>query len=71
MAKVSESKKNIFVQGTDFLSDAWAEVKKVHYPSREETIRETFRTLFLLIVVAFFLSMTDFIVGRIVQSLLT
>ncbi|MFN8390877.1 MAG: preprotein translocase subunit SecE [Bdellovibrionota bacterium] len=70
MAKEA-AKKNIIAQGVDFSNESWAELKKVHAPSRQETIMLTLRVLMMVCLFGVFLGLTDLIVGKIMQSLLT
>lgn len=69
MAK--EETKNIVTRGVEFSQESWAELKKVHSPTRQETMLLTMRVFFLLCIFGVFLGLTDLIVGWAMQSILT
>jgi preprotein translocase SecE subunit len=46
-----------------FLKDSWLELKKVHHPSRPETIQATIVVLAMVVTVALFLGTVDMILG--------
>ncbi len=46
-----------------FLQDAWQELKKVHRPSRQETVQATMVVLAMVVTVAAFLGSVDFFLG--------
>lgn len=46
-----------------FLKDSWLELKKVHAPTRQETIQATIVTLIMLFFVSLFLGGVDFLLG--------
>lgn len=54
-----------------FMKDAWAEIKKVHFPTKAETIQSTVGVLFLLILFSVFLGLTDVVVGKVMQEIMT
>ena len=54
-----------------FFRSAYAELKKVHAPTREETVRTTIVVVIMMIFFAFFLSVADYGVGRIMTAVLT
>ncbi len=70
MAK-QETKTNAISQGITFLSDSKEEIKKVHFPNRQETIQWTILVLAMLIAFSFFLGAADWIVGGIMREVLT
>lgn len=51
----------MFERLTTFLKEARIELKKVTWPTREETIRYTMTVIVISVVVAFFLGGLDFI----------
>jgi preprotein translocase SecE subunit len=71
MAKEAAPSKNIIAQGIDFSTESWAELKKVHAPSRQETVMLTIRVLMMVCLFGIFLGLTDLIVGKLMQSILT
>lgn len=48
-----------------------AELKKVHMPSRQETIQATLEVFLMLVVLAFFLGLADLLLARLMQAVLT
>jgi preprotein translocase SecE subunit len=70
MAKVETERKNPISRGIDFTTQSWEELKKVHAPTKQETIQATLVVLVMLIMFATFLGITDFLVGQAMQSIL-
>ena len=62
---------NPITRGVEFYKDSLEEVKKVHYPSREETIRMTIVVIIAVIFFATFLGLADLVVGKLMRSILT
>jgi preprotein translocase SecE subunit len=63
--------KNVVVRSANFFQESVAELKKVHTPTRQETIMLTTRVFFLLCLFGVFLGLTDLIVGSVMQYVLT
>lgn len=63
--------KNPISSAAQFCRESWAELKKVHTPTRQETIQATMVVFVMVVIVAVFLGLTDFVVGRIMQAILT
>ncbi len=59
------------VRGANFLGEVWAEMKKVHWPTRKETYAATVIVLVVTIIVAVFLGVVDFAVSHMVQAILS
>jgi len=53
-----------------FLQEVWAELKKVHWPTRSETNAATVVVLVLVALVALYLGVVDFILSQVVQAIL-
>ena len=53
-----------------FLQEVWAELKKVHWPSRKETYAATAVVLVVVGIVALYLGMVDFALSQIIQVIL-
>ncbi len=70
MAKVQE-KKNVVVRSVDFATESWDELKKVHPPTKQETIQVTILVVFLVVLFGAFLGLTDKIVGEVMKNVLT
>ena len=52
-----------------FFRDAQIEVRKVVWPTRDETVKATFFVLVMVLVVAVFLWLLDLLLGSIVKTL--
>lgn len=72
-AKVAgkEESKNIIGQSVGFMRESWVELKKVQKPTRQEATQATVSVLFLVVVFAVFLGFIDFLLGKLMQVLLT
>lgn len=53
-----------------FLQEVWAELKKVHWPTRKETYAATVVVLVIVVIVALFLGVVDFALSQVVQLVL-
>ena len=71
MAHPPEETSNPISQGIQFTQESWEEIKKVHPPTREETIRATIVVIVMIAFFAIFLGLADLVVGRMMQSVLT
>jgi preprotein translocase subunit SecE len=58
------------LRASTFLGEVWAELRKVHWPSRKETYAATVVVLVVTFVVATFLGVVDFAISRFVQTIL-
>ena len=58
-------------RGIGFLTEVWAEMKKVHWPSRKETYAATLIVLVVTVIIAVFLGVVDFAISRVVQTILS
>ena len=59
------------VRSVNFLGEVWAEMKKVHWPTRKETYAATVIVLVVTIIMAVFLGVVDFAVSHVVQAILS
>jgi len=55
----------------NFLGEVWAELKKVHWPTRKETYAATVVVVVITLIVAIFLGVVDFAISYLVQSILS
>lgn len=53
-----------------FFQEVWAELKKVHWPSRKETYAATGVVLVIVALIAFFLGLVDVLLSYVVQAVL-
>ena len=71
MAKENAQSKNFVAQAIDFSGESWAELKKVHTPTRQETFLLTMRVFAMVCLFGVFLGLTDLFVGWAMRSILT
>ena len=57
--------------GINFFRECWDELKKVHPPTRQETVQATLVVLLMIVLFSVFLGATDLIVGELMQKILT
>jgi preprotein translocase subunit SecE len=53
-----------------FLQESWVELKKVHWPSRKETQATTVVVVLVVLLVAVYLGVVDWVLTKIAQLLL-
>jgi preprotein translocase subunit SecE len=63
--------KEVAPRSVTFLSDVWAEMKKVHWPTRKETYAATIVVVVVTILIAVFLGLVDFAISHAVQAILS
>jgi preprotein translocase SecE subunit len=69
MAKSTTDERSAIRKFLDFFPEAWAELKKVHTPSRQETVTMTIRVLGMITVFSVFLGLTDLIIGSLMRHI--
>ena len=69
--KSAETSAGTVSKSIGFFNDAWAELKKVHSPTRQETIQATTVVLMMVVLLAAFMGLVDYLVGNIMRSVLT
>ena len=65
------ARKGMFGQLFSFFPEAYAELKKVHSPSRQETILITLMVLGMIVIFGVFLGLADMLIGIMMRSILT
>ena len=70
MAQVQPRKIGIG-QGTSFLSESVAELKKVTFPTRQQTFQAAIVTIFIVMFVALTLFILDIIFGQVMRAILS
>ena len=58
-------------RASSFVGEVWAELKKVHWPTRKETYAATVVVIVITILVAVFLGVVDFAVSHVVKAILS
>lgn len=71
MAKAAETTPGALTKGTSYFTESWEELKKVHTPTRQETIAMTVRVFMLIFLFGIFLGLTDLLVGMFMKAMLT
>lgn len=51
--------KDVVPQSRQFLNEVWSELRKVHWPTRQETMAATVVVLVVVIIVALWLALVD------------
>ncbi|MCK6557227.1 preprotein translocase subunit SecE [Candidatus Binatia bacterium] len=59
------------LRASSFVSEVWAELRKVHWPGRKETYAATVVVLVVTFIVAVFLGVVDLVISRFVQAILS
>jgi preprotein translocase subunit SecE len=54
----------------EFLEECWAELKKVHWPSREETRAATIAVVVGVAIASAYLGLVDFVLSYLIQWVL-
>jgi preprotein translocase subunit SecE len=62
--------RDIVPRSVTFLQEVWAELKKVHWPTRKETYAATVVVLAVVVIVALFLAGVDAVVSQLIQMIL-
>jgi preprotein translocase subunit SecE len=57
-------------RSVSFLQEVWAELKKVHWPSRNETYAATAVVLVIVGITSLYLGAVDFVLSQIMQLVL-
>jgi preprotein translocase subunit SecE len=62
--------RDVVPRSLTFLQEVWAELRKVHWPSRKETYAATVVVLVVVALVGLFLGGVDFVVSQLIQLIL-
>ena len=62
--------RDVVPRSVTFLQEVWAELKKVHWPTRKETYAATGVVLVIVGLIAVYLGGVDFVLSQLVQLLL-
>ena len=62
-----ESLKQPVTRSREFLEECWAELKKVHWPSRKETQAATVVVIIGVVIVALYLGLVDGVLAWVIQ----
>jgi preprotein translocase subunit SecE len=62
--------RDVVPRSITFLQEVWAELKKVHWPTRTETYAATAVVLAVVAIVGLFLGSVDFVISQAIQMIL-
>ena len=65
-----DSLKQPVARSREFLEESWAELKKVHWPSRKEVQGATLVVVVGVVIVALYLGLVDFVLSWLIHHLL-
>ncbi|MFN8543004.1 MAG: preprotein translocase subunit SecE [Candidatus Binatia bacterium] len=65
-----ETLKQPVQRSREFLEECWAELKKVHWPTRQETQAATIAVVVGVLIVALYLGLVDFVLSWAMQNIL-
>ena len=53
-----------------FIRESWYELKRVHFPSRQEAVQATIVVILMMVVFSIMLGLFDFVLGSLMKSIL-
>ena len=56
--------------GTEFIQEAWQELKKVYWPSRKETYAATLVVLIVVLLISGYLALVDLALTKAIQAII-
>ena len=62
--------KDVIPQGRQFLNEVWSELRKVHWPTRQETIAATVVVIVVVLIVSVWLALVDGVISFFLSRLL-
>jgi preprotein translocase subunit SecE len=63
--------RDVVPRSMTFLQEVWSELKKVHWPGRKEVWSATVVVLAVVVILAVFLGVVDYVATRLVRFILT
>jgi preprotein translocase subunit SecE len=66
-----ETIKQPITRSVTFLEECWAELKKVHWPTRKETQAATVAVVIGVVIVGLYLGVVDYVVTRAIHWMLS
>jgi preprotein translocase subunit SecE len=55
---------------TEFVHEAWQELKKVHWPSRKETYAATLVVIVVVVLISIYLALVDLALTKAIQAVI-
>lgn len=68
--QAAESEGSIFSRGSRYVSESLDELKKIHSPTRQETIQATVVTMVIVVFISAVVAMMDLIFGWVTRMIL-
>jgi preprotein translocase subunit SecE len=68
--RMLDSIRGWFTRAPEFLNECWAELKKVHWPTRDETRAATIAVVTGVIVVSIYLGLVDWALSAVITRVL-
>ena len=59
--------KDVVPQSRQFLTEVWGELRKVHWPTRQETLAATVIVVVVVVIVSLYLGLVDWALTSIIQ----
>jgi preprotein translocase subunit SecE len=56
--------------GTEFVQEAWQELKKVHWPTRKETYAATLVVIVVVVLISAYLALVDLALTKAIQVII-
>jgi preprotein translocase subunit SecE len=56
--------------GSEFVREAWQELKKVHWPTRKETYAATLVVIVVVLLISAYLALVDLALTKAVQAII-
>ncbi len=56
--------------GTEFIQEAWQELKKVYWPSRKETYAATLIVIIVVLLISGYLALVDLALTKAIQAII-
>jgi preprotein translocase subunit SecE len=60
----------LLVKARDFLGEVKAELKKVTWPARKETISTTWVVIVIILLISFYLGICDYVLTKLLRTII-
>jgi preprotein translocase subunit SecE len=70
LQRIKTRAKDIVPQGRQFLTEVWSELRKVHWPTPQETMAATVVVIVVVIIVSLWLGFVDGVVSFLMTRIL-
>jgi preprotein translocase subunit SecE len=62
--------KDVVPQGRQFVGEVWTELRKVHWPTRQETLAATAVVIIVVLIVSLWLGLVDGVISFLMKRIL-